>query len=128
MRGMISEGLSAMASDFSHGMARADTESGMSSIGSSTPAQISALQAAQAQQVASKSKDTEKAQAADSRRSLKDQVDLRVDGVETNTAVRKLPKQSTEQEREEHEANSQANGGKTRSAGAKKPPRIDLKA
>jgi predicted nucleic acid-binding Zn-ribbon protein len=99
----------------------------MSNIGPANPAQLSALQAVQAQHAAAKTRDKEKTQAADAKRVHKDQADLRVDGVETNTAVRKLPKQSTEQEREEHEAHGQ-DSRKTNKPGGKKTPHIDLKA
>lgn len=78
--------------------------------------------------MAGKNRDHEKAQAANTRRSLKDQVDLRVDGVETNTAIRKLPKNSSEQQREEHDSHDQTPPGKSRSKSKKDRPPIDLKA
>lgn len=101
----------------------------MSSIGSPSNAQASALQAMQAQHVAGKARDKEKADRASDRRSLKDQVELRVAGLETNTAVRQIPQNSSEQEREEHEAHDQTPSGKSKGKKSKKDrPRIDLKA
>ena len=54
------------------------------------------IQAAQAQQVASKARDREKA-ATERGRRLQDQVDLKVAGVESADAIRKLPNNDSEQ-------------------------------
>jgi len=67
----------------------------MSSIGS-TPLETSILQASSAQQVASKAKDKERAATEQARRQ-QDLVDLSVAGVETSEAVRKLPRNDSEQ-------------------------------
>lgn len=75
----------------------------MSSIGS--PVDISLLQAAQAQQQASKARDREKAESAGGRR-FEDLVELRVAGMETAEAVRKLPHNESEQAETEHESKS----------------------
>lgn len=70
----------------------------MSTIGS--PLETSLLQAAQAQQVASKTRDREKA-ASESARRYADQVDLKVAGVETADAVRQLPHTDSEENQQE---------------------------
>lgn len=93
----------------------------MSSVGSSLHASL--LQAAQAQQVASKARDREKAEAASGRR-FSDLVELRVNGVETAEAVRQIPQNNSEQAETEHD------GGHPlpdRSAGQQQA-KIDLKA
>lgn len=59
------------------------------------------LQAAQAQQTASKSRDKEKAQTESGRR-FQDVVDLRVAGLENAEAIRKLPTNDSEQAEREH--------------------------
>lgn len=74
----------------------------MSVVGS--PLETSALQALQAQQVASKARDKDKAQSASGRK-FSDLVELRVAGVETTEAVRALPQSDSEQAQTEHEAN-----------------------
>lgn len=66
----------------------------MSVIGS--PIETSLLQAAQAQQVASKARDREKAKIESARR-FADQVDLKVAGVETIDAVRQIPHTESEE-------------------------------
>lgn len=76
----------------------------MSTIGS--PIETSLLQAAQAQQSASKARDKEKA-ATDSARRFADQVDLRVAGLETAEAVKALPQNDSEQEKAERHAKDQ---------------------
>ena len=73
----------------------------MSSIGS--PLNTSLLQTAQAQQTASKARDKEKATTSSARR-FQDLVDLRVAGLETAEAVRKLPMNDSEQAESEHQA------------------------
>lgn len=70
----------------------------MSTIGS--PLETSLLQAAQAQQVASKTRDREKA-ASESTRRYADQIDLKVAGVETADAIRKLPHSDSEENQQE---------------------------
>jgi hypothetical protein len=75
----------------------------MSSIGS--PTDTSLLQAAQAQQSASKARDREKAK-SDGARRFQDMVELRVAGLETAEAVRRLPRNDSEQAESEHQAQS----------------------
>ena len=72
----------------------------MSSIGGGTPIDTSILQAAQAQQVASKVRDRDKA-ATDAARRRQDLVDLKVAGVEAADALRKLPQNESEQAEDE---------------------------
>lgn len=76
----------------------------MSSIGGS-PITTSLIQTAQAQQTASKARDRERAEADRTRRD-EDLVELRVEGVETTEAVRKLPHNESEQAETEHEGQS----------------------
>jgi hypothetical protein len=71
----------------------------MSVIGS--PAETSLLQAAQAQQTASKARDKEKARSESAQR-FQDQVELRVAGAESDAAVRKLPQNESELAEREH--------------------------
>jgi hypothetical protein len=71
----------------------------VSSIGS--PIETSLLQAAQAQQMASKARDREKAVTEGARRH-EDMVDLRVAGVETEDAVRRLPRNDSPEAGIEH--------------------------
>ena len=101
----------------------------MSTIGPSSQAQLSALQATAAQQAASKSRDRDKARETDRRRLTHDEVELRVAGLETNTAVRQIPQNTSEQEREEHQAHSR-NPGPPRQQGctSKDRPPIDVQA
>ena len=73
----------------------------MSVIGS--PIETSLLQAAQAQQTASKARDKEKATAETARR-FRDQAELRVAGVESADALRKLPENESEEADSEHRA------------------------
>ncbi len=77
----------------------------MSTIGS--PIETSLLQAAQAQQAASKARDKEKA-ATESGRRFADQVDLKVAGVETKEAVRPLPHTDSEENEQEHRSQADA--------------------
>jgi hypothetical protein len=67
------------------------------------------IQAAQAQQVASKARDREKV-ASDRGRRLQDQVELRVAGVESSDAIRKLPNNDSEQA----ETEQRSGGGRSR--------------
>lgn len=71
------------------------------------PMETSLVQAAQAQQSASKARDKEKA-ATDSARRFQDLVELRVAGVESSEAVRKLPQNDSEQAESEHQAHDQS--------------------
>jgi len=71
-----------------------DDTSGMSVVGN--PLETSLVQAAQAQQIASKTRDKEKA-ATDSARRFQDLVELRIAGVESPEAIRKLPHNDSEQ-------------------------------
>lgn len=93
----------------------------MSTIGSSIEASI--LQAAQAQQSASKARDREKA-VSDSTRRFADQVELKVAGVENPNAVRQLP----HSESEESEQEQQANDHNIRQTPDDEAPRIDVTA
>jgi hypothetical protein len=76
-----------------------------------SPIDTSLLQAAQAQQVASKAKDSERAARDASARRFKDMVELRVAGVEAIEAIRKLPANESEQAEEEHRAHDDDAGG-----------------
>lgn len=71
----------------------------MSVVGS--PVETSLVQAAQAQQVASKARDKQRA-SNESERRFKDVVELRVAGVEAADALRKLPSNDSEQAEDEH--------------------------
>ncbi len=73
----------------------------MSSIGS--PSAASMLQAAQAQQVASKARDRKRAEETKTQRD-DDLVDLRVEGLESAEAIRDLPANDSEQGKAEHES------------------------
>jgi len=95
----------------------------MSSIGS--PIDASLLQAAQAQQTAAKARDKERA-ATESGRRFKDIVELRVSGVEDETALRRVPENDSEQAQSEQQAKRQApDQGPNEEEQA---PRIDLQA
>lgn len=93
----------------------------MSSIGS--PIDASILQAAQAQQVAGKARSRERA-ATDRRVRQDDLVELRVAGVETADAVRKLPHNDSGQADAERDAKSQPS---TRDADDERD-RVDVQA
>jgi len=87
----------------------------MSTIGG-TPIDTSLLQAAQAQQTASKTRDKERA-VNDQARRYQDLVELRVAGVESDDAVRSLPQNESEQAEDEHHRHmpaSSAAGARTR--------------
>ena len=99
----------------------------MSTIGPSSQAAISALGGVQAQHSASKARDKDKADATSRRPARDDQVELRVAGLETDAAVRALPQNTSEQEREEREGRNQPQ----RKPQASKPgdaPHVDFKA
>ena len=77
---------------------------GMSVIGS--PIDTSLVQAAQAQQTASKARDRERAVEERTRRYV-DELELKVSGVESAEAVKQLPQNDSEQAHSEHEAKDQ---------------------
>ncbi|MHC4990789.1 MAG: hypothetical protein ACYTGC_07385 [Planctomycetota bacterium] len=87
-----------------------------------SPIETSLVQTAQAQQVASKSRDREKAASEQARRSA-DQVELRVAGVESADAIRKLPQNESEQAEEEHRS-----GGGQAPLGEEPGTHIDVQA
>lgn len=97
----------------------------MSSIGS--PIDTSLLQAAQAQQQASKARDKERA-ATESGRRFQDMVELRVAGVESDKAVRKLPQNESEQAETEQESKSRPQKRPPRDDDEEQRPRIDVQA
>ena len=76
----------------------------MSIIGS--PIDTSLLQAAQAQQTASKARDRERA-VADQTQRYKDMLELRVAGIESAEAARRLPQSDSEQAEHDREARKQ---------------------
>ncbi len=73
----------------------------MSTIGS--PLDTSLIQTAQAQQIASKARDRERAVAERTQR-YKDMLELRVAGIESAEAARRLPQSDSEQAGHESEA------------------------
>ena len=75
--------------------------SGMSAAGS--PIDTSLVQAAQAQQTASKARDRQRAE-SDRTQRYSDLVELRVAGVESSEALRQLPQNDSEQAGAEHQA------------------------
>ena len=96
----------------------------MSVIG--TPIETSLLQAAQAQQVAGKARDREKA-ASDRSARYQDLLDLRIAAVESTEAVRQLPQNDSEQAESEHDAKARPDSTDATDAGEERP-RIDLQA
>jgi len=95
----------------------------MSTIGS--PIETSLLQTAQAQQVAAKKRDRERAGDADSARRLRDLVDLRVAGVEEAEAPRAVPENESEEAESEHRAEVHERIRDRDNEGADRP-RIDV--
>ena len=95
----------------------------MSSIGS--PIDTSLLQTAQAQQSASKARDKEKATTESGRR-FQDLVELRVAGLETAEAIRKLPHNDSGQADAEHESKDLPHSSPP--ADEDDRPRVDLQA
>lgn len=85
------------------------------------------LQAIQAQQVASKARDKEKAESSTGRR-FSDLVELRIAGVQTADAVRALPQNDSEQAQTEHESTRQQTQAPDSRESRQPKPRIDLKA
>jgi hypothetical protein len=71
------------------------------SVAGGTPIDMSLLQTAQAQQTASKARDKERA-STDRAQRFRDQVELRVAGVEGAEAPRQLPQNDSEQAEAEH--------------------------
>lgn len=94
----------------------------MSVVGS--PLETAVLQAIQAQHVASKARDREKAQSASGRR-FNDLVELRVAGLETAEAVRQIPHNESEQAQTEHDSHRPAT---EQQSDEEQRPRIDVKA
>lgn len=82
-------------------LAQLDDISLMSVLG---PIDTSLLQAAQAQQVASRARDRERADRENAARRFRDMVELRVANVQSAEALRKLPANESEQAEEEHRA------------------------
>lgn len=79
----------------------------MSVIGS--PIDTSLVQAAQAQQTAAKARDRERKVEERTQRYI-DELELKVGGLESTEAVRRLPKNDSEQAQSEHESKDQAGG------------------
>ncbi len=91
------------------------------------PIDTSLLQAAQAQQVASRARDRERADRDNAARRFRDMVELRVASVEAAEALRKLPANESEQAEEEH----RAHGDGSASTNEDHPPmsrRVDVQA
>ena len=86
-----------------------------------SPISGSIVQAAQAQQVAARAKDRQRA-VDDSARRFEDLVDLSVAGVETGQAVRRLPENQSEQ------ADAEEQPKRDLAAEAEQRPRIDVRA
>ena len=80
----------------------------MSAAGS--PIDMSLVQAAQAQQTASKARDREQ-KASERTQRYADQLELRVAGVESSEAIRQLPHNDSEQANDEHEAKGHRHRG-----------------
>ena len=97
----------------------------MSVIGS--PIDTSLLQTAQAQQAASKARDKEKADSNRPRRD-RDQVELRIAGLETIAAVRKLPQTNSEESDVERDGRDQRSPLLARSGDEEDRPGIDVQA
>lgn len=89
-----------------------------------TPIDTSLLQTAQAQQTASKARDRERVLNEQTQRYL-DQVELRVAGMESSEAVRRLPPNDSEQADAEHEAEGRQLGSEPE---GEDRPRIDVTA
>ena len=79
------------------------------------------LQAAQAQQVASKARDRKRAEEIETQRD-DDLVELRVEGLESLEAVRNLPANDSEQGKAEHQAKDNLQNG----ASSDQKPQIDI--
>ncbi len=88
-----------------------------------SPIETSLLQAAQAQQTASKARDRERA-SSDSGQRFTDLVELRVAGVESAEALRKLPQNDSQEAEAEHESRGHATPDDQERPG----PRVDVQA
>ncbi len=88
-----------------------------------SPIETSLLQAAQAQQTAAKARDRERA-TSDSGQRFTDLVELRVAGVESAEALRKLPQNDSQEAEAEHESRGHA----TRNDQERTGPSIDVQA
>jgi hypothetical protein len=86
-----------------------------------SPIQMSLVQAAQAQRVASRDRDRQRAIAAETIRSRADHIDLHIDGVELEEAVQRLAGNASE--RSHQERLEQQPDGRTPSV-----QRVDVKA
>lgn len=82
--------------------------------------ETSLLQAAQAQQAASRARDREQAARDSAARRFRDLVELRVGTVEAAQALRKLPANESEQAEEEHRGHTNADD--------QPPGRVDVQA
>ena len=98
----------------------------MSVIGS--PIETSLLQAAQAQQTASKAKDRERATVSERAQRMKDMVDLKVAGIEADEAIRMIPDNGSEQASDEHHRQDLPSLGTSSKPSDDTQPRIDLTA
>ena len=92
------------------------------SIGGS-PIDMSLVQAAQAQQTAAKARDKERALSERTQR-YTDQLDLRVAGMESAEALKRLPRNDSEEAGAEHEAKGHRE--RTNNDGEEDRPRIDV--
>ncbi len=92
----------------------------MSVIGS--PIETSLVQAAQAQQVAAKDRDREKASKESAARRFQDIIDLRVAGVEGAQAPRQVPANDSQQSESEHRSHDHSGQSK------QDQPRVDVQA
>ncbi len=97
----------------------------MSNVGS--PIITSLIQAAQAQQTASKNRDLKRAESERTQR-FADQVELRVAGVESSEALRQPPQNDSEQAGAEHQAKDQKRPGEPPNELDGERPRVDVKA
>ncbi len=97
----------------------------MSNVGS--PIITSLIQAAQAQQTASKNRDLKRAESERTQR-FADQVELRVAGVESSEAVRQPPQNDSEQAGAEHQAKDHQRSGEPHNELDAERPHVDVKA
>ena len=97
----------------------------MSNVGS--PIITSLIQAAQAQQTASKTRDLKRAESERTQR-FADQVELRVAGVESSEALRKPPQNDSEEAGAEHQAKDQQRSGESPNELDAERPHVDVKA
>ncbi len=97
----------------------------MSNVGS--PIITSLIQAAQAQQTASKTRDLKRAESERTQR-FADQVELRVAGVESSEAVRQPPQNDSEQAGTRHQAKDHHRSGEPPNELDAERPHVDVKA